>query len=83
MLPVETRGKDLADVLTPDDKDESDGVTSSIELADRVGNSVLLRRESAHNDERFEEGDKESLEVDLDGDTAKGPNVDDADEVLL
>ena len=49
MLPVETRGKDLADVVTPEDNDDdTDGVTSS---ADRVGNSLLLRRESAHNDE--------------------------------
>ena len=82
MLPVETRGKDLADVVTPEDNDDdTDGVTSSVELADRVGNSVLLRRESAHNDEALD--DPDPVEIDPDGETAEGPKDDDADEVLL
>ena len=71
MLPVETRGKDLADVAGPEGDDDADDVTSSIELSDRVGNSVLLRRESAHNDEHFEEGEDEGLKMD------------DEDEVML
>ena len=83
MLPVETRGKELSDVPTVEEDDDKDDVTSSIELADRIGNSVLLRRESAPDDKDFDGRDQQSVEVDLDGEPAKGPTADDEDEVLL